>query len=128
MEKQIELIIELNQNFNDLGEDLILLESVLKAGQEVVVALVRGEYEDVAERFREDVQAQADQVRSLLETAAQGAGEYKELEDSMATGRESEGEEFAVAVIIAKYEKRRLVFEVGFDPNMALIGLRIEKK
>lgn len=34
MEKQIELIIELNQNFNDLGEDLILLESVLKAGQE----------------------------------------------------------------------------------------------
>ena len=103
-------------------------DAVLKAGQEVVVALVRGEYEDVAERFREDVQAQADQVRSLLETAAQGAGEYKELEDSMATGRESEGEEFAVAVIIAKYEKRRLVFEVGFDPDMALIGLRIEKK
>ena len=33
-----------------------------------------------------------------------------------------------MAVIIAKYEKRRLVFEVGFDPNMALIGLRIEKK
>lgn len=103
-------------------------DAVLDAGRAVVIALVRGEYEDVAEQFREDVQAQADQVQNLLETAAQGAGEYKELEDAMATGRESEGEAFAVAVIIAKYEKRRLVFEVGFDPDMALIGLRIEKK
>ena len=46
----------------------------------------------------------------------------------MATGRESDGEDFAVAVVLAKYEKRRVLFEVAFDPDMALIGLRIEKK
>ena len=103
-------------------------DAVLEAGQEVVAALVRGEYEDVAARFRQDVQVDSDQVQALLETAAQGAGEYKEIEDSMATGRESEGEALAVAVIMTKYEKRRLVFEVGFDPDMTLIGLRIEKK
>lgn len=33
MNTMIDLITELNQNFNDLGEDLVLLESVLRAEQ-----------------------------------------------------------------------------------------------
>lgn len=32
MNRQLELIAELNENFNSLGEDLVLLESVLQAG------------------------------------------------------------------------------------------------
>ena len=103
-------------------------ETVLDAGREVVISLVRGEYDAVAEAFREDISVTEDQLRTLLETAAAKAGAYKEIDDAMATGRESDGEDFAVAVVLAKYEKRRVLFEVAFDPDMALIGLRIEKK
>lgn len=33
MNRQLELIAELNENFNNLGEDLVLLESVLQASR-----------------------------------------------------------------------------------------------
>ena len=105
-------------------------DAALEAGLEVVIALTKGEYEAVAERFREDVRegVTADQLKTLLESAAEDAGAYKEVTDSMVTGRESGGEEHAVAVFWAKYEKENLLFEVAFDPDMALIGLRIEEK
>ena len=103
-------------------------DAVLDAGRAVVMQLVRGEYDAVAEQFREDVPAEGAQLQELLETAAAKAGAYKEIDDAMATGRESDGEEFAVAVVLAKYERRRVLFEIAFDTDMELIGLRIQKK
>jgi len=104
--------------------------AVLDAGRQVVIALTKGEFEVVAERFREDIREtiDADQIENLLESAAGKSGAYKELTDSMVTGRESGGVEHAVAVFWARYEKDNVLFEVAFDTDMALIGLRIEKK
>ena len=104
--------------------------AVLDAGRQVVIALTKGEFETVVEQFREDVRETVDagQIKALLDGAAEGAGVYKELTDSMVTGRESNGVKHAVAVFWAKYEKENLLFEVAFDPDMALIGLRIEEK
>ena len=104
-------------------------DEVLEAGREVVIQLVKGEFEAVTERFREDIRETItpDQLRELLEGEASGAEEYKEIIDAMATGRESDGEEFAVAVVMAKYEKDKVLFEVAFDPDMQMIGLRVEK-
>ena len=103
---------------------------VLDAGRQVVISLTKGEYEAVAEQFREDIRTtlDAEQLRSLVEAAAKDAGIYKELTDSMVTGRSSDGTDYAVAVFWAKYEKENLLFEAAFDPDMALIGLRVEKK
>ena len=102
-------------------------ESVIAAGIEVVKLAGEGEYEAVWSRFREDVREglTAEEIQNLVEDAAEGCGDYVQVEDSMATGQESDGESYGVAVIYARYSDGDLLYRVAFDPSMALIGLSV---
>ena len=101
-------------------------ETLLSAGQEVVDLLMEGDYQQVYDRFRDDIQSQltVDNVKNLMETETQGAGDFKKVKDTLATGS-SEGEDHGIAVIYCEYSKEDVRFRVAFDPNMELIGLEI---
>ena len=52
----------------------------------------------------------------------------KQIESSMATGQSSNGEEYGVAVLYCTFSKDKALFRLAFDPDMALIGLEINRQ
>ncbi len=105
-------------------------ETLLDAGRDVVLLLVRGEYGAVHALLREDQRelVSTEDIQSLLLRQLDGAGVYKEIESSMTTGQSSDGESYGVAVFYCAYEKDDVLFRLAFDPDMALIGISVEKK
>ena len=103
-------------------------ESVIAAGTAVVKQAGDGDYEEIWAQFREDVREElsVEQIRNLVESAAEDAGEYIQVEDAMATGQASSGEEYGVAVLYAEYSGGNVLYRVAFDPDMALIGLSVD--
>ena len=101
-------------------------ETLLSAGQEVADLLIEGDYQQVYDRFREDIRETltVDNVKNLMETGVEGAGDFKKVKDTLATGS-TEGEEHGIAVIYCEYTKENVRFRVAFDPDMNLIGLEI---
>ena len=101
-------------------------ETLLSAGQEVTDLLIEGDYQQVYDRFREDIRETltVDNVKNLMETGVEGAGDFKKVKDTLATGS-TEGEEHGIAVIYCEYTKENVRFRVAFDPDMNLIGLEI---
>lgn len=101
-------------------------ETLLSSGQEVVDLLMEGEYQQVHDRFRSDIQdgLTVDNVKNLMETETKDAGTFEKVKDTLATGS-TEGEPHGIAVIYCEYTEKNVRFRVAFDPDMALIGLEI---
>ena len=101
-------------------------ETLLSSGQEVVDLLMEGEYQQVHDRFRSDIQdgLTVDNVKNLMETETKDAGTFEKVKDTLATGS-TEGESHGIAVIYCEYTEKNVRFRVAFDPDMALIGLEI---
>ena len=104
-------------------------ETLLKNGREAVVLLAGGDYEAVRALMREDVASGVteEDIQNLVLKQTDGAGVYKEITSSMATGQSSDGESYGVAVFYCKYEKKNVLFRLAFDTNYELIGMEIKK-
>ncbi len=102
--------------------------TLLSAGWDVVDQMIRGNYETVAGQFRADVEVTAEDLQDLLESAADGAGDYVQHEDGMVTGQESGGERYGVAVLLCQYREAKVLFRVAFDTDMELIGMEIRQQ
>lgn len=105
-------------------------EEVIQAGIEVVKAAGEGDYDTIYNQFRTDVQEGMTQktIRDVVEDNTAGCGYYIQVEDTMATGQESDGESYGVAVLYAKYSKGEVLYRVAFDVEMNLIGLSVTKQ
>lgn len=103
---------------------------LLQKGQEVLLELVEGGYEEVYSRLREDVAAgtSAEDIQSLALRQLDGAGVYKQIESRMTTGQSSNGERYGVAVLYCQFSKDDVLVRLAFDPQMDLIGLEIKKQ
>ena len=103
-------------------------ETLLRNGREVAVLLAGGDYEAVLDRMREDVASgvTAEDIQALVLKQTDGAGVYKEIDSTLATGQSSDGEEYGVAVIYCKYSKKNVMFRLAFDPEYSLIGMEIK--
>ena len=104
-------------------------ETLLKNGREAVILLAGGDYEKVLALMREDVASgvTGEDIRDLVFKQTDGAGVYKEITSSMATGQSSDGESYGVAVFYCKYEKKNVLFRLAFDTNYELIGMEVKK-
>lgn len=104
-------------------------ETLLQNGREVVLLLAGGDYGAVLDRMREDVASgvTAEDIRDLVIQQTDGAGVYKEIDSSMATGQSSDGESYGVAVFYCKYAKKNVLFRLAFDTNYELIGMEVKK-
>lgn len=105
-------------------------QTLLTAGKDVMLLLVGGEYEAVYNALREDVRASTSvqAIQELVLAQLDGAGVYKQIESSMATGQSSSGEEYGVAVLYCAFSKDDVLFRLAFDPDMTLIGMEIKKQ
>ncbi len=100
-------------------------EKVKTAAKEAIDHLVAGEYQECVELMGEDMQAaiSAEVLASNMEAIAGQKGAFEEYKSSTVVGqKDKDGTEYAVAVIVAGFEKGSVTFTVSFDKEMKMIG------
>lgn len=105
-------------------------DALLEAGKTVVLQLVGGDYEAVCAALRPDVAetVAVEDIQSLMLQQTDGAGVYKQIDSSMATGQSSDGEDYGVGVYYCQYAKKKVLFRIAFDADMQLIGMEVKKQ
>lgn len=101
-------------------------EKVKAAAQEAIDHLVAGEYEECVGLMSEEMQAaiSAEALASNMETIIGQKGAFQEYKSSSVVGqKDNDGTEYAVAVIVAAFEKGNLTFTVSYDKEMKMSGL-----
>lgn len=100
-------------------------EKVKATAQEAIDHLVAGEYEECVALMGEEMQAaiSAEALATNMETMAGQKGAFQEYKSSTVVGqKDKDGTEYAVAVIVAGFEKGNITFTVSFDKDMKMIG------
>lgn len=101
-------------------------EKVKAAAQEAIDHLIAGEYEECVGLMSEEMQAalSAEVLATNMDTITGQRGAFQEYKSNSVVGqKDKEGTEYAVAVIVAAFEKGNVTFTVSFDKEMKMIGL-----
>ena len=103
-------------------------DALLEAGKDVMLLVVQGEYETVLELFRPDIREtiSVEDIQSLALRQLDGAGVYKQIQESMTTGQSGEGEEYGIAVLYCEFSEKDVLFRLAFDVDMTLMGIDIQ--
>lgn len=106
-------------------------EEVKKAAEEVIEALNNGEIDVLVEEKWSAIMKSAldeDGIKEQIVPVIEELGEFESFDQEAVTGgKDADTEqEFAVAVIKAKYEKRKAQFTISFDEDMKVAGFFIK--
>lgn len=95
--------------------------------EEVAMLVINRNYETICSMFREDLAAEltAEYLASQLDDMLDENGEFEKFRATAAAGQKSaDGEEnYAIAMVLTKFEDGKRTFTITFDENMDLIGL-----
>lgn len=109
---------KLSEDFNE--------EEVKEAGKDVISYLNKKDSESILEISTVIMQnaLTEDVLEEIFETIAEG-GEFQEIEDISIGGQKDKNteEEYAVAVVKAKYENKKIIYTISFTKQMKLGGL-----
>jgi hypothetical protein len=102
-------------------------ETVISAAEEMVALMNEADYETITnEKVREDLR-EALSVK-VLENAAgiilNNTGNFDSFQKKTVVGQKdkSTGEDYAVAILVTKYEKKRVIYTISFNTDMQVIG------
>lgn len=100
-------------------------EKVKTAAQEAIGHLIAGEYEECVGLMSEEMQAAvtAEVLASNMETLTGQKGAFQEYKSSSVVGqKDKSGTDYAVAVIVAAFEKGNVTFTVSYGTDMQMTG------
>ena len=106
-------------------------DEVKKTAEEVIETLNSGDIDTLVEERWSAVMKSAldeDGIKEQILPIIEELGEFEEFDKEAVTGgKDADTEqEFAVAVIKAKYEKRKAQFTISFDEDMKVAGFFIK--
>lgn len=104
--------------------------ALFTAGKDVMLLLVRGEYETVHEMLREDqreIVTVAD-IQAAVSSQLNGAGVYKQIEDHMATGQVIDGVRYGVSVLYCEFTEEDVLIRISFDDEWNLVGFSLNQR
>ena len=92
---------------------------------QIVEWLNAEEYEQVYDTFREDMKEAlpTEELKSACDETYGSGGAFLQITGTEVNGQKIEGEDYAVVMVKAQYEKQNVTFQVGYDANMEVIGL-----
>lgn len=104
-------------------------ETLLAAGQDVMLHLVEEEFEAVYEMLREDQRAlfTVEDISRVVSSQLSGAGEYKQIEKRMTTGSTIDGERYGIAVFYCDFSEEDVLVRISFDAQMQLVGFSLKQ-
>jgi hypothetical protein len=102
-------------------------DEVIARGEEMVELINTLDYEAVCGELREDLQDQLtpQQLKDAWDSGLMAAGAFEEFSQVVTAGQtdSSTGEDYAVAVLVCKYENSTLTFTISMDTNLDIVGL-----
>ena len=108
-------------------------DTVANTANEIVSQLITGEYQAVADAFRDDMQAEysvtAQTIEDMMSTV-ENAGAYVRTEEILVLGGKSKSfdEPYAAVAVYCEYENKDIVYEMSLDLGLELIGLAAKQK
>ena len=108
-------------------------DQVSEVAQQIVTELVAGEYQTVADRFRQDTKetysVTAETIEAMMDTITK-AGDYIATERVLVLGgdKKIQNEDYATALVYCKHDKKAVVYEMSLDVNLELLGLAAKQK
>lgn len=100
-------------------------EAVQEKAREAVGYLVAGEYDKDVEMMNEPMSAAvtAEVLQQNMDAMNEQTGAFKEIKSIAVVGQKDENDEdYAVAVVIAEFEKRNVTYTVSFNKEMEIMG------
>ncbi|MDO4732085.1 MAG: DUF3887 domain-containing protein [Bacillota bacterium] len=95
--------------------------------EEIAMLVINRNYDMICSMFREDLAAELtpEYLASQLDAMLDENGEFEKFRATAAAGQKSaDGEEnYAIAMVLTKFEDGKRTFTITFDENMDLIGL-----
>ena len=105
-------------------------KNVKSSAENAIKLLNDGEYEKFCTDLpREDLKAvfTVDVLKNAVAQVMPNAGAFVEFSSESIIGqKDKDGNESAVAVIVAKYENKKVTYTISFDENMKLIGFYLK--
>lgn len=102
-------------------------DEVTARAEDVVGLINDRDYEAVTDQVREDLRDQltADTLRDAWDATLDTSGAFEEYKSETVIGQKSKstGEDYAVAVLVGKYENATRTFTLSMDQNLDLVGL-----
>ena len=102
-------------------------DEVLSRAEEIVALLNASDFDAVAAGVREDLQEQlsSEVLENALGEILAQAGAFQEFTAEAVTGQQSKttGEDYAVAVLVGKYENASHTFTISFNEDLEIVGL-----
>lgn len=99
---------------------------VKEEAQKAVDFLIAGEYEECVAMMDANMQAalSAETLAANVEDMNGKTGAFQEYKSVAVVGqKDAEGTDYAVAVIVADFEKGKVTYNVSFNQEMEVIGL-----
>ena len=102
---------------------------LIRQAHEIIELTNSQDYEAVQLRFKDDLRAQItiQQFQTAIEPYLDNAGEFSEYKkESILTQKDSNGEEYAVVIVIAKYKNSNITYTISFDKEYNCIGFYLK--
>lgn len=105
--------------------DMFQQEQLEQQTLQIVNWLNEEAYEQVYETFREDMKQvlPIEELESACAETYGDGGDFVQIDSSEVSGQEIEGEDYAIVMVKAQYERQIVTFQVGYDVDMQVIGL-----
>lgn len=101
-------------------------ETVKKTAQEAIDYMIAGEYEKTAAMMDSVMQEAlpAESLGEVMGTMNGKTGAFREYKSIAVVGQQgAQGEDMAVVVLVAAFEKCNVTYTVSFDADMKIAGL-----
>lgn len=102
-------------------------DDVEASAKQTIEYLNNKDYDSVNKMLREDLQKQLtiDKIEDAVDKTYGDAGAFKEYKSIAVLGQKvkSTGEDAALAIVVAKYENKKVTFTLSFNTDLKLIGL-----
>lgn len=107
--------------------DIYSADEVITRAKKVVEVINTLDYDAMNAELREDLRSAltAEQLKTAWDTKLAGAGSFTEYTTTATAGQKSKstGEDYAIAILVCKYEKASLTFTISMDKDMQIVGL-----
>ena len=102
-------------------------DEVIARGEGMVELINTLDYEAVCSELREDLQDQLtpQQLKDAWDSGLTAAGAFEKFSQVVTAGQKDSttGEDYAVVVLVCKYENSTLTFTISMDTNLDIVGL-----